>query len=497
MVQKLIIFLILSVTPAFAAIASTARWNVRTDGANTNGGCFDPGVASPGTDYGAQASAQVAFTDLVIGATNTQLTSAGNPFSSASVGNCIDITSGTGFTTGWYEVTSVTGTTATMDRAVGTASSTGGHGNLGGALLTLAQASTNLVSGNTVNVKNGTYTLTSAVAITNSSIWSGYNSTYNDITTATSTRPLITTATNSVGLIASGTSVALTLKNLQLTTTASTKYVGIYATGHLGVLQVINVYGSGFGGSTDGGPFIDNTDSTNYDYNSISIEGSEVTSSSLVVKGSSADGTYYRIRGNYFHGNVQDIIISLNTAAQASVYLALEQNIFSGSTSTTAPSVYLNGNQTPASSAGTPVYDISNNDWYNTGWYALQLDQYSTSGIMPYVCMSNNVFYGNYAAVDAFSASVFTACRLNNAYGGNTNASNHWTSDPTDITLTANPWTSSTNFQLNSTSGGGPLLKQTAYPTFFGTTTTNDMSGGAVQPASGGTTTTVPSGYAD
>src|SRR4029077_71126 len=120
------------------SLSSTVQWDVRTTGSDSNGGGFDWAVSSPGTDYSQQDSAQVAYTDLVIGSTTTQLTSAAHPFTSAHVGNIINVTGGTGFTAGRYCVNSVSGSTATMDRSVGTASSTGGTGNLGGGLVTIS-----------------------------------------------------------------------------------------------------------------------------------------------------------------------------------------------------------------------------------------------------------------------------------------------------------------------------------------------------------------------
>lgn len=141
------------------AIPATQVWEVRpTNGTANAGGGFDPSVASPGTDYSQQNAVQVAYTDLVIGGTTTNLSSAGTPFTSAHVGNTIAITGGTGFTVGLYSVRSVAAGIATMDRAVGTGGSTGGTGNLGGARsgftvgTTTLQAS--LVAGNKVWVKN-------------------------------------------------------------------------------------------------------------------------------------------------------------------------------------------------------------------------------------------------------------------------------------------------------------------------------------------------------
>lgn len=72
-----------------------------------------------------------AYTDLVIdGSLNTKVTSAARPFTSADVGKVLNVTAGTGFTTGIYTIASVAASAATLDRAVGTTSSTGGTADL-------------------------------------------------------------------------------------------------------------------------------------------------------------------------------------------------------------------------------------------------------------------------------------------------------------------------------------------------------------------------------
>lgn len=135
------------------AISASTVFEVRpTNGADTSGGGFVTGAS--GTDRSQQNAAQITYTDLVIGATTTELTSAAFPFSAAEVGNIIQITGGTGFTVGFYQVVSVSVITATMDRSVGTGASTGGTGALGGALKTLDKADTAWAAGNKVYIKN-------------------------------------------------------------------------------------------------------------------------------------------------------------------------------------------------------------------------------------------------------------------------------------------------------------------------------------------------------
>lgn len=165
-------------------------FEVRSGGNDLNGGGFDPTVASPGTDYSQQDSAQISFTDLNITGTNTQVTSAGNPFTSAHVGNVIQVPSGiTNFTAGFYRIVSVSGSTATLDRAIGTANSTQASGSikLGGAFATIQQGLQQCTEFNiTVYVKAATYVITSAITPPSSGstqalgILIGYTSTRGD-----------------------------------------------------------------------------------------------------------------------------------------------------------------------------------------------------------------------------------------------------------------------------------------------------------------------------
>lgn len=142
------------------AFASTLVWQVQTDGISTNGGGFDPTSGTPGTDYSQQASPQITFTDLVIDpTTNTNCTSVANPFTSAHVGNVVNITGGTGFTVQRVQIMSVSAGIATMDKSLGTLSSVSGAGKLGGALAAMGNVGAIMIAGNRMWVKAGTYSL--------------------------------------------------------------------------------------------------------------------------------------------------------------------------------------------------------------------------------------------------------------------------------------------------------------------------------------------------
>ena len=204
-------------SPIFAAVSATTHWNVRTDGSNTNGGFFDPGVASPGTDYSAQASAQITFADILIGSTTSTFTSVLNAATTASPGNGIYISGGSGCTVGWYEILSQSGGTYTMDRSLGTAASVC-TGNLGGGLLTIAQSATNSVNGNTIYIKSGTYADAAVVQFNAVPLSiSGYGSTYND----NGTRPVISSSDSNGRIFNLYNSGLYTLSNLSFSGTAS------------------------------------------------------------------------------------------------------------------------------------------------------------------------------------------------------------------------------------------------------------------------------------
>ena len=114
--------------PAWVYVSGTMRNVLANKPADL--GDNDKGFLFYSTDYAHtwRWGVITSYTDLVIGGTNTQLTSAAHPFSAAHVGKVINITGGAGFTDGRYVVLSVAGSTATLDGPLGTAGSTAGTG---------------------------------------------------------------------------------------------------------------------------------------------------------------------------------------------------------------------------------------------------------------------------------------------------------------------------------------------------------------------------------
>jgi hypothetical protein len=134
------------------------------------------GFVSAGIDYSFQAAAQLAFTSpdhnlLAAGAgADVSAEHVDETFTAAHVGNTLYIASGPNFTVGWYQVLSVAAGVATLDRACASGAETDGTGSLGGALtilngttLTAHQIdANNHAPGQSIAIKSGTYTFTTA-----------------------------------------------------------------------------------------------------------------------------------------------------------------------------------------------------------------------------------------------------------------------------------------------------------------------------------------------
>ncbi len=133
------------------AIGATAVWRVRPSGANTNGGGYDAAISGAGTDYSQQDAAQLSGT-VGTAAGTTTFSDAGVTFTSAMVGNAIQIASGAGFTAGFYFVTAFTNsTTVVLDRSPGTGSAA--VWKLGGGWADFwTNTTANIVPGNVVYV---------------------------------------------------------------------------------------------------------------------------------------------------------------------------------------------------------------------------------------------------------------------------------------------------------------------------------------------------------
>jgi len=101
---------------------STAIWKVRAGGSQSNGGGFDPLVTNAGTDYTDQDSPQTSGTTGTVTSGSTTFVDASAAFTSAMIGNVMQISAATGGSAAavdYYVITAYTSaTTVTLARMI-------------------------------------------------------------------------------------------------------------------------------------------------------------------------------------------------------------------------------------------------------------------------------------------------------------------------------------------------------------------------------------------
>jgi hypothetical protein len=425
----LIVGVLLAAGSAWAAIPADTAWEVRATGVDTNGAGFSTASeGANGIDYSQQDSPQVTFTGTLSAVGTTALTDSGLGFLNTHQGNVINIPG-----QGRYCITGYTSSSiVTVDRAMGTFSTTTGY--LGGGSLTINNSSSTQVAGNTIWVKNGTYSITASITSPTGATgkrirYAGYNTTHGDLDDVTNFANFPQVVVNNVAIYAFS--------------------LGIY-------ISVDNFIVSAGVGATKGTRGIS---VTSYDY----VDNCKVTGFSAIGI-ASAGGvgvTFYR---DYVSGGAGTSGFYSGGAS------SFEMCISSGNSCpgfyTSAGSVFINRS-----------ISVNNTDGL-----------YSDSTYGPVVI--NSVFYGNSSnGINISATNSADACFFlnnifakNGAYGlksaaawnsipENYNAFYSNTSGPIlnfpqgshDITsaLTSDPFTSAGtgDFSLNSTSGGGALLK--------------------------------------
>lgn len=455
------------VSSAWPAISNNIQVEVRPAGNNNNGGGFVAGAS--GTDFSQQDTAQFTFADLASANGTTTpcvVSSASHNFVASDVGNLIQITAGTNWTTGWYSINSVAANQATLDRSCGSvAALSGGTWFEGGGLATLAQAA-NLVNtavdgaggslNGTVNVKTGTYTLTAAVApnANYAMVWVGYQTTHGDQGTA----PTVTTATNSTPLFTIAGSTHI-FDNFTFTNTAITPAAGLNMSG--GAPVFVEVRNSSFSGFTNAVNCSATTDGCDL----IGVEIKNSTGDGFTGGGMTCVGCYiHNNTGNGITGTFPITVINSIVANNA---------------------IGILGGASPG------VVRCINSDIANNSSDGIR-------AVSSHINALNCVLYGNGGfgvnGPGVGTSNVFPVnLGRNNGYGNNTSGPrNNYTSAPGaltgtaaalgDVALTANPFTSATNFALNNTAGGGAALNTAGWPGAFPAgLTTGTQNIGAVQ----------------
>lgn len=220
-------YIIVSVASNAATLNATIGQGVLFNATGTNGtpstvlGCGTAASLTSqtgGIDFSQQAAAEIAYADMLVGATTTQFTSVTNPVNKRIIGNIINVVSGA--TVQRVAVTATTTITATCDKSLGTAAQVG-VGNLGGAFLSPALPASVAIASNNIFIKSGSYSITSASTNVAGGCWlssvvpirlEGYGSIRGDLGTA----PVLTASGISTFIViaASAGSVGQTIRNL-------------------------------------------------------------------------------------------------------------------------------------------------------------------------------------------------------------------------------------------------------------------------------------------
>ena len=437
-------------------------WEVRTGGSILNGGGFT--TTGGGTDYTLQTAAQVAFNDLLIDAAdNTKCTSAGNPFTSDMVGNCINLILSDGaWTVQRFYIVSVAAGVATCDRALGTVGATGGTGNLGGALATIVDIDTTIRPGNTVYVEEGTYSTTATNTITCDGgaagleiAFIGYPSggSRTDVNIIEGDMPIFTSATNSVIIFSLNAATRLRFRNIKVTHTAATR-------------------GDGWRPVTSApiGITFENcvTDGCAYGWGQSSAFGRTLWNRCIARNGTTGGFRSCASDSTFMHCIAYD---------NAGPGFSIPANVAGGSFfrcisygNTGASGHGFQNLNTTQDSAGLCVFEgnVAYDNAQNGFHFAF------TTGSTQNIILLNNISYGNTYGYACATAGVMDGSWphvYNNAYGSNSSGNTlNFRAGEGAITLTADPFTNAAgaDFSLNSTAGGGILLRQLGYPTEIG-----------------------------
>jgi hypothetical protein len=444
------------------ALPASGIWECRVSGNDANGGSYDPGVTSPGTDYSVQDSAQVSYTDLVIGATTTQLTSSATPFTSAHVGNTIQVASGTGFTAGWYSVRSVASGVATMDRAVGTAASTGGVGKLGGALATPGMLAKALSAGTSGMIGFLKYSATPyqcsasgnvaggfmQITVSKTAVW-GYDAT-RAVGNTDANRPTMQPTANGMNVFAPFGTSNVTLGQVILDANGHTGVNGVSSSARAHIIRV-KATGLQNGIALTGNGTVEECEAVSCTTAGISLSGNGGTVARSAATGCTGSGIYMAVDGT--------VAVDCHAIGTAGAGFNL------AAAGTTARNCTARGS-TGASGDG---FLLNQGEGLLVGCRAWSCSRYGFN--LP----------------TAETSSRLVHCAAGNCTSGVTNSA--WAAYQLEnfVTLTADPDTNAAggDYSPNAAAGGGALVRGVAFA-YPGTSTTSYRDIGAAQSAAAG-----------
>lgn len=474
MKRLILIFCAIS-TQVFAALSANTVWQTRTDGNDANGGGFVTGAS--GTDFTDQAAAQFTFTTATTAGADAIFLDA--QAAASMVGNILNITGGTNFIVGSYQVMSVSvGVSMTLDRNCTTGAGALGTGSLGGSKLTLAAADDAMIGGNICFVKAGTYTLTTTWPVTLTTAiatrFIGFDTT-RTVNNTDATRPLVTTATNSVVLITTNAANNVIFKNFTFTTTAGTK---------------VAAYANATTGSGDTAPitFINCKWSTAF--TSVLVIGSSATSVGASFIGCEITGTSgfafdqssnqsrpLFLYGCWIHDNT---LGGITATAGTTNRIIVDRSIIADNG---GRGIHITGTTTQS------VISL----WVNNSTIAnnttSQIETELTTGNNGNIVLTNNIIYASSSWIHNATAGIDASfVTYNNAFGGG-GSNNNFTTGNGSISLSGDPFTNAAgdNYALNNTAGAGASCRGVGFPTTFpGGFTASTIDLGAAQHADSG-----------
>ncbi len=237
-----------------AAFGSAVTYNPM--GVSTVTGCAtvtSPTGATWSIDY--SQSTRIALTGLTTAAANAIILTASA--SKKWVANNIFITGGTNFTTGVYNISSVSaGVSATVDRTCTSAAGSAGTAGLGGPFATPGFASGTAIAQNAIFAKSATYGCSSTADVAggrvltkSTQLWEGYQTLRTDM----ETKPIFQSTSNSMTLITTDNGQGIkTLRNIEVKLgvgTTTIKGVDIQGWCDLENMKATNCTNDGFTGS--------------------------------------------------------------------------------------------------------------------------------------------------------------------------------------------------------------------------------------------------------
>lgn len=491
-VNKLLALLLLLPSLCLGAITATTQWDIQSTGNAQNGCGFDPGPAT-GTDYsqvGATPHKAVSSGTTSVAANVITFTD-GTTVAAGDVNNVVFVVSGTNMTAGWYLITSVsagvngTWTVTGANTLPSSGTQTNMVANMGGscdAPNTLMSSAVGPVAGNTIHIKNASYTRTTTISLGASGstaagpiIAQGYNSAHGDITSwaGMANAPILTSATNSTDIITSNGKVDWLFKALQITSTAGTQGLGFTQST------------SAFNGTFDLMYFSAKSAISIVNNNSdVAVMRSEVKGSADFGINMTGTSQALVVIDSWIHGSVKS---GISASTRTFIYGSVIDHNNTGNgangagVTVTSPIIFTVANSSIVNNTG------SNTDGIN----------FITAAPTAAYSLVNNILYGSgrYNLNVANSGGSFSS--MFNAWGGagtaNTNAAAGTVSlGDNSISLSADPFVNSAangNFGLNGTSGGGASLRSLGFPGAFpGGTMTGYGDVGAIrhQDGSGG-----------